>query len=90
MAELYDHGRTVTESEVLLPRLAKPALRANEESIAKLGVEPGDEVELHLNGDVYVLPVGIDSSLSEGIVLVGQSQGVPVMAPVAVQIKAVS
>ncbi|MGD8633288.1 MAG: NADH-quinone oxidoreductase subunit NuoG, partial [Anaerolineales bacterium] len=61
VAELYDHGRTVIESDVLHPRLAEKSLRLNEGSMQKIGVEPGQEIELHLNGGVHVLPVAADS-----------------------------
>jgi NADH-quinone oxidoreductase subunit G len=90
VSELYDHGRTVIESEVLKPRLAAKALRVSRGSIQKIGVEAGQEVELHLNGDVHVLPVEIESSLPDGVVLVGHSQGLPVTEPAAVDLKAVS
>jgi NADH-quinone oxidoreductase subunit G len=89
VAELYDHGRTVTESRVLQPRLAPRRLRVSQGSIEKIGVEPGQEVEVHLNGDVHVLPVEVESSLQDGVVLIGHSQGIPVAAPMAVEIKAV-
>jgi NADH-quinone oxidoreductase subunit G len=90
VTELYDHGRTVTESRVLQPRLAPKTLRLSQGSIEKLGVDPGQEIEVHLNGDVHVLPVAIDRSIPDGIVLTGRSQGIPVSAPAAVELKAVS
>jgi NADH-quinone oxidoreductase subunit G len=90
VVDLYDRGRTVTESKVLEPRLAPKKLRVSEGSMRKIGVEPGHEVELHLNGDIHVLPVAIEASLPDGIVLVGHSQGIPVRAPAAVELKAAS
>lgn len=87
VAELYDHGRTVTESDVLHPRLAEKALRLSEGSLEKIGMKPGQEIELHLNGDVHVLPVEAESSLPDGVVLVGYSQGIPAGAPVPVELK---
>ena len=90
VSELYDHGRMVTESEVLRPRLAERVLRVSQDSMEKLGVEPGQDVEVHLNGDVHVMPVKVEGSLPDGVVLVGRSQGVPVSVPAAVEIKAVS
>ncbi|MDF1499055.1 MAG: NADH-quinone oxidoreductase subunit NuoG [Anaerolineales bacterium] len=90
VTELYDHGRTVTESEVLKPRLSAKILRVNRQGVDKIGVEPGQEIELHLNGEVYILPVEIEPSLSDGIVLVARSQGIPASTPAAVELRAVS
>ena len=75
--------------EILKPRLAPKRLRVGQGSIEKIGVEPGQEVELHLNGDVHILPIDVERSLQDGVVLIGQSQGIPVAAPAAVEIKAV-
>lgn len=90
ITELYDRGRTVTESRVLEPRLEPAALRMNAADAEKLGVEPGGSVALHLDAKVHNLPVRVDSSVPTGFVLLGRSQGIPVSAPIAVEIKPVS
>jgi len=87
---LYDHGRTVSASDVLRPRLAAKAVRMNPEDLGQLGLDPGSEVELRWNGHTHRLPALAEEGVPRGAVLLPRSLGFPAHTPAAVDVRKVS
>ncbi|MGA9532555.1 MAG: NADH-quinone oxidoreductase subunit NuoG [Anaerolineales bacterium] len=86
---LYDHGRTVTASEVLQPRLARRQLWLNPNDAKELGVVDGNQVEIRWNEQAETIPVKVSGQVPTGAVLVGRSMGVSVAGPQPVEVRAI-
>jgi NADH-quinone oxidoreductase subunit G len=86
IAKLYDHGTTVMPSEVLKPRLVSRSLTINPNDARRLGIEACGRIELRWDGRVERLTAEVDDSVPAGMALIARSVGVPVQAPLQVQI----
>ncbi|MBW8010770.1 MAG: NADH-quinone oxidoreductase subunit NuoG [Chloroflexi bacterium] len=87
VTRLLDLGNTVTPSEVLVTRLAKPHVALHPQDAEKLGVEWGSKVKLILNGSTQTVLVEFDNSMPHGVVLVPRSLGIPIISPTPATIK---
>ncbi len=67
---LYDAGRLLAEAELMQPHLAQPKVQVSRADARKLGLANGDVVSISQNGVSVALPVQINRSVSEGIVVV--------------------
>ena len=81
ITRLLDNGTTVTPSQLLETRLARPTLMMNPEDLKDLGLDDGVDVDLRLNGHVVRLPAMAEVTVPAGSALVPRSLGVPVHAP---------
>lgn len=70
---LYDNDRLLTETELLHPRLQKAELLMSKMDAKKLDVRSGDVVTVSQNGTSVKLPVQVNRTVSEGLVLVGRN-----------------
>lgn len=86
---LYDQGTTVILSKVLAPRLSKFKILMNASDADDLKLGENDEVQIQLNGSVEHLSIGILESVPPGTALVPRSVGVPLRAPIHVELKPV-
>ncbi|NJN95744.1 MAG: molybdopterin-dependent oxidoreductase [Anaerolineales bacterium] len=67
---LYDAGRLFAEAELMQPHIAQPQVLVSRADAQKLGLANGDVVSVSQNGVSVALPVRINRSVSEGIVVV--------------------
>ncbi len=86
---LYDQGTTVIPSEVLSPRLSKLKILLNTLDAAALNLGEKGEVQVGLNGSVKRMPFEISESVPQGTALLPRSLGIPLLAPVYVELKPV-
>jgi NADH-quinone oxidoreductase subunit G len=87
VTRLYDRGRTLTPTQFLHPRLAAPHVVLHPEDAARLGIELGTTVHVHLNGTSTAVGVEINEALPAGVALVPRSLGMPIHGPMPVAIK---
>jgi NADH-quinone oxidoreductase subunit G len=87
VTRLYDRGRTVVPSAVLLPRLAEARLEIGPADAARIGVMEGGQVEVRCSGRVVSLAVRVREEVPAGIGLVPRSAGVPMEGPVSVEVR---
>jgi NADH-quinone oxidoreductase subunit G len=66
---LYDAGRLLAEAELMQPHLHQPHVLVSRTDAQKLGLANGDVVTVSQNGASVALPVQINRSVSEGIVV---------------------
>jgi hypothetical protein len=85
---LYDHGLTVTCSEMLHPRLAKQEIRVAPQEAGERGFAEGANIDVNLNGETYRLCVAFDDTVPAGVALVPRSMGVPLNGPVPIDARA--
>lgn len=76
---LYDRGTTLISSSVMHSRLPEPNVQLNAADAAKLNVADGDMVALAINGHESSLVACISDYAPEGLALVPQSLGGPVL-----------
>jgi predicted molibdopterin-dependent oxidoreductase YjgC len=83
---LYDGGTTVVPSVILHERTMSLHLALNPGDADRIGVSDGAQVEFRWNGDTMKLPARIDDNVPKGAALVPRSLGVPVRAPIGIQV----
>ncbi|OGO18666.1 MAG: NADH dehydrogenase (quinone) subunit G [Chloroflexi bacterium RBG_16_48_8] len=86
---LYDQGTTVIPSKVLESRLPTLKILLNSTDVAYLHLAGQSEVEVRLNGWVKRLPFEILESVPQGTALLPRSLGMPLLAPVYVELRPV-
>jgi predicted molibdopterin-dependent oxidoreductase YjgC len=75
---LYDGGRLLAEAEVVESRINKPKLLLSRADAGKLGIKSGDVITISQNGSSMTLPVQINRTIDEGVVVVGRNlEGYP-------------
>jgi NADH-quinone oxidoreductase subunit G len=86
---LYDQGRTIIPSKVLKPRLSKLKILLNGQDAVDLKLDGKSEVQVLLNGWAERMPFEISESVPQGTALMPRSLGVPILAPVHIELKPV-
>ena len=84
---LYDRGATVLPSQTLAGRMAEARLEVSTADAARLGLQPGQMVEIRWNGRSEKIPAAIRQGVPAGAVLIPRSTGVPLTDPVRVEIR---
>jgi len=88
VTRLYDLGTTIVKSDTLAPRLPKPYVVLHPADAGTMGVDDGAKVNLKLNGQTYLVRARYDETMPQGVVLVPRSMGMPITAPVGVEVTA--
>jgi NADH-quinone oxidoreductase subunit G len=83
---LYDGGTTVVPSVLLHERTRSLHMALNPSDADRIGVTDGAQVEFRWNGNTMKLPTRVDDNVPEGAALVPRSLGVPVRAPIGIQV----
>jgi NADH-quinone oxidoreductase subunit G len=83
---LYDHGRTLTPTELLKDRLPRPFIVLHPDTAAAFNLAAGETTRLRVKGKILAALVQIDSSLPAGVALVPRSLEIPVLEPQPVEI----
>jgi NADH-quinone oxidoreductase subunit G len=83
VTRLYDHGITVTPSELLFAHIGEAIVLLNPETAKKLGVAAGGQVKV--NG--FRAEVRLDATVPASVALVPRSMGFPIDAPAAAELK---
>jgi NADH-quinone oxidoreductase subunit G len=86
---LYDRGRMVTPSAVLEPRLTGLRVFLNSSDATNLNLDEHGQVEMRLNGQVERMSFEVLETVPEGTALLPRSLGLPLRAPVYVELKPV-
>jgi len=86
---LYDQGTTVVPSKVLEPRLSHPKLILNPEDVESLDLGDSSEVEMRLNGQLSRITFETREDVPQGAALLPRSLGIPLLAPVYVDLQPV-
>ncbi len=86
VAALYDHGRTVTASDILRPRLVRPRLRLHPEDAHRLGLESDASARVAWDGREATLEVEVSPAVPTGAGLVPRSGGLALWGPVVAQV----
>jgi NADH-quinone oxidoreductase subunit G len=90
VTSLYDRGNTVLPSRMLLKgRIPEPHVMLNPADAERLGFSGDTSVGLSVDGTQFQTRVRINEDVPQGVVLVPRSLGIPVVAPVAVELTAV-
>ena len=84
---LYDKGQTLLASTLLQERIPDTFVMLNPADAERLGAVDGDTVQVSINGMDALAAAKITGDVPEGIVLVPRSYGIPIVAPVPVQLK---
>jgi NADH-quinone oxidoreductase subunit G len=84
---LYDRGEMLRDSKILANRLAPQALMMHPDLAKSQGINAGDRVKVAAAGWEIESGVILDDQLPEDVALVARSNGLPVNAPVFVQIQ---
>jgi NADH-quinone oxidoreductase subunit G len=87
VTRLYDRGRTVIPSEVLVHHLSEARLEIAPAEAARIRVGEGEQVEVRWDGRVARLPVRVREDLPERVGLVPRSTGVPIDGPVSAEVR---
>lgn len=88
VTRLYDRGITVIASKLIDSRLHNPQVILHPQDAEDLGVMPGGQVSVKINGVTATVAAKIDNSMPMGVVLVPRSLGLPISGPVPITIKA--
>ena len=94
VTRLYDRGRTVTSSKVLMPRIPEPYVCLHPSDGQQLGIQDGEKAILQWKGNSgeasFLMQVEAvvltDASVPAGIILVPRSMGIPIFESVPVNI----
>ena len=86
VTRLYDRGLTIVASELLDRRLAQPYIAIQPAEADRLGLAGAGQVLIKLGEWSAVVLLRLDDGIPAGIVLVPRSLGIPVHAPVAVEL----
>jgi NADH-quinone oxidoreductase subunit G len=89
VAELYAVSTTLAPSELMAQRMVSPELRLHPEVAKKLKLETGSQAELSWDGYRGKLPVVVDESAPQGVVLIQRNAGVPLQSPQPVELTVV-
>jgi NADH-quinone oxidoreductase subunit G len=87
VTRLYDRGTALYSTELLRQRIGELAVSLHPAAAEKLGVAAGERLSLGVNGTRAEAVVKIDETISAGVVLVPRSMGLPITAPVSVDVK---
>jgi NADH-quinone oxidoreductase subunit G len=86
VSKIYDLGATVAPAKLLGQRIGAAAVVLNPATAAKLGVDNGGKVQVHVNGVTAGAIARLDESISTGVVLIYRSFGIPISEPTSVKI----
>jgi NADH-quinone oxidoreductase subunit G len=89
VSRLYDRGQTILPSKVLRSRLPEPYVALNPVEADRLKIGDGATAEISVAGIVVRVIVKVDEGLSDGVVLVPRSLGIPVTGPTPVSLRLV-
>lgn len=85
---LYDRGQTTLPSQLLLKGRIPPAhVAVHPEDARRLDIGDGAQVRLSMNGSQVDTRLHTREDVPQGIVIVPRSLGLPIQAPVVVEIK---
>ena len=87
ITRLYDRGRLLAATDFMAPRLANPHVLVGPQEAQRLGISSGTVVLARLNGAEAEVRVDILEDLTEGIVLVPRSMGLPIRGPAEIELK---
>jgi NADH-quinone oxidoreductase subunit G len=87
ITKLYDHGVTVSYSDLLDQRVGEAFIALHPNTAEKLGVAAGERVTLNLNGSSEIVVVRMDNTISTGVGLVPRSMGLPISGPMEASVK---
>ncbi len=92
ITRLYDLGTTLIPSSMLHDRIGDPYLLLNREDAYRLKIADYSKVRLTFtdSGQSTIIQARLDPSLPERVVLLPRSFGLPISAPVAVEVKPAS
>jgi NADH-quinone oxidoreductase subunit G len=88
VTRLYDRGLTIAATELLEQRLAQPYIAIHPVQAERLGLSGATQVEIKLGEWSAVVLLKVDENIPAGVVLVPRSLGMPVHAPVAIELAA--
>ncbi len=89
ITRLYDRGLTIAATELLEQRLAQPYVAIHPAEAERLGFTGAAQIEVSLGEWSVVVLLKVDENIPAGVVLVPRSLGIPVHAPVKVELAAV-
>ena len=84
---LYDRGEMLQDSSILDNRLAPQAIAMHPALAKSQGLQDGDRVKISTAGWEFENDLIVDSQLPEDVALVTRSNGLPVHAPMFVQVQ---
>jgi NADH-quinone oxidoreductase subunit G len=88
ITRLYDRGQTVVRSHLLDLRIPPPHVSLNPADAVRLGIQLGDKISILFQGITVTVDAILDDRVPVGTLLVPRGFGIPVTAPVVVDIKA--
>lgn len=87
VTRLYDRGITVYASSLLHNRIPDPYVVIHPREAERQNLKEGGRVGFTLNGQNVSAMLRLDENVPAGVVLIPRSLGLPISAPMAVQIK---
>jgi NADH-quinone oxidoreductase subunit G len=90
VTRLFDRGATVLPSALLAGHLARAAVEIHPDEAGRLGLAPEGLLELRWDGHTEQLPVRLSADAPPGVLLLPRSIGLPLHAPVRVQVSLVA
>ncbi|MGC1379028.1 MAG: molybdopterin-dependent oxidoreductase [Anaerolineales bacterium] len=85
--KLYDAGATVRPAKLLESHIGPAGVVLNPATARKFGVGNGEKVTVSLNNVEAGAEVKLDESLSDGVMLIYRSFGIPIFEPVLASLK---
>jgi NADH-quinone oxidoreductase subunit G len=90
VTRLFDRGATVLPSALLAGHLARAAVEIHPDEAGRLDLLPEGLLELRWDGHTEQLPVRLSTDVPPGVLLLPRSVGLPLHAPVRVQVSLVT
>lgn len=85
---LYDNGKTVESSVLLVKHIGETCIRISEDTAAIHKLKGGSDVLVTINGNQYQTKVIIDKNVPASVALLPRSMGIPIETPATIQLKA--
>ncbi len=86
---LYDQGQTIARSLLLRSHLPPATLTIHPKDAERMNLVAGRQVQFSMDGSDYLAELRVSDRLPEGIALIPRSMGIPIDAPVPVDVKAI-
>jgi NADH-quinone oxidoreductase subunit G len=85
---LYDRGQTIFHSMLLHAHLPNATLTINPEDARRWNLTSGAQVQFLVGESSFTAKLQVNDQIPQGIALVPRSQGIPIVSPVKVELKA--
>ncbi len=84
---LYDRGTLVSKTQIVQPRVPKPAIEINSQDAEQIGIESGARVRVSFDSRVIELDANVDGHVPPGVVLIPNNLDGTLALPMGAHVK---